>query len=190
MTRLWYVTHPEVRLDPHVPVERWGLTDVGRRRAAAMCSQPWLDEVERLVSSGETKALELAAVVAARTGLPIEVRERTGEVDRSATGFIPPDEYAAVSDAWFASPSAHDRGWEPAAAVQRRIVAALEDVMTAEQPVLVVGHGGAGTLLWCHLAGESIAATHDQASPGHYFTVDLTTGRPLHRWQPIDTVEA
>ena len=189
MARLWYVSHPEVRIDADVPVERWGLTETGRSRAVAMCAQPWIADVERIISSGETKALELAAIVAGHTGLAIEVRERTGETDRSSTGFVPPAEYGAVSEAWFATPDAHDRGWEPAAAVQRRVVDELGDALTGDRNVFVAGHGGSGTLLWCHLAGEPIAADRDQGAAGNYFTVDLAAGRPLHAWRPIDEIE-
>ena len=190
MARLWYVSHPEVRIDGDVPVPRWGLTDHGRARAEAMCAQPWVADVERIVSSDETKALELAAIVAAHRGLPIEVRPATAETDRSATGFLPPAQYGPVSDRWFASPDESPEGWEPASMVQDRITRAVEDLLRGDRNVLMAGHGGAGTLLWCRLTGESIAAAHDQPGAGHYFTVDLRTRRPLHHWRPIDDIEA
>ena len=189
MARLWYVSHPEVRIDASVPVPRWGLTDHGRARAEAMCAQPWMAQVERLISSDETKALELAAVVAAHRHLPIEVRPHTAETDRSATGFLPQADYDPVSHAWFASPEASPHGWESAAAVQRRIETALEDVLAGDRNVMVAGHGGTGTLLWCRLAGQPIAAAHDQPGVGHYLTIDLATRRPLHHWRPIDDIE-
>lgn len=186
MPHLWYATHPEVRIDGDVPIPRWGLTDTGRRRAEAMCRQPWIGQIERLISSSETKALELAAIVAAHTGLAIEVRPETDETDRSSTGFIPPDEYGPVSDEWFAEIEAPPSGWESAGAVQRRMVATLDDVLSGSENVLVAGHGGAGTLLWCALAGEPIAASRDQPGAGYYFTVDLASRTPLHAWRPID----
>lgn len=190
MAKLWYVSHPEVRIDAHVPVPRWGLDDSGRVRAQAMCRQPWVADIERIISSDETKALELAAIVAAHRSLPIEVRVSQAETDRSATGFLSPDTYQQVSDAWFAAPDAEPHGWEPARAVQERVVSGLADVLGGEQATMVAGHGGAGTLLWCHLAGQGIAASFDQTGPGHYFTVDLATRRPVHRWHPIDDLEA
>ena len=99
MAKLWYVSHPEVRIDAAVPVPRWGLTDHGRSRAEAMCAQPWIADLGRLVSSDETKALELAAIVADHRNLPIEVRASQAETDRSSTGFLPPESYGPVSDA-------------------------------------------------------------------------------------------
>ncbi|MEM7287717.1 MAG: histidine phosphatase family protein [Actinomycetota bacterium] len=189
MAKLWYVSHPEVRIDSEVPVPRWGLTDHGRARAEAMCRQPWIAEIDRIVSSDETKALELAAVVAAARGVPIDVRASQAETDRSATGFLPPEAYGRVSDAWFASPDEAPSGWEPARVVQDRVVLGLEDVFGGDQNVMVAGHGGAGTLLWCRLSGTAIAASHDQPGAGHYFTVDLATRRPEHQWRAIDDIE-
>ncbi len=189
MPHLWYATHPEVRIDAAVPVPRWGLTDTGRARAEAMCAQPWIASVERLISSAETKALELAAVVAAHTGLAIEVRPDTDETDRSSTGFIPQEEYGPISEQWFAEVESPSSGWEPAGAVQRRMLASLDDVLSGTENVLVCGHGGSGTLLWCALAGEPIAASRDQPGAGHYFTVDLATRTPDHAWRPIDDLE-
>ena len=189
MARLWYVSHPEVRIDAAVPVPRWGLTDHGRARAEAMCAQLWVAEIDHIISSDETKALELAAVVAAHRGLPIEVRPSQAETDRSATGFLPPDEYGPVSDAWFEAPDEAPHGWEPARVVQDRVLRGLDDVFAGDRNVMVAGHGGAGTLLWCRLDDTPIAASHDQPGAGHYFTVDLARRRPLHAWRAIDDIE-
>lgn len=189
MAKLWYVSHPEVRIDGDVPVPRWGLTDHGRARAEAMCRQPWLADLDRLISSDETKALELAAIVAAHRDLPIEVRASQAETDRSSTGFLLPDAYERVSDAWFAAPQESPDGWETAAAVQDRVRRGLEDVLNGDENVMVAGHGGAGTLLWCGLSDAPIAGALDQPGAGHYFTVDLATRRPVHHWRPIDQLE-
>ncbi len=55
--------------------------------------------------------------------------------------------------------------------------------------VAIVGHGGTGTLLLCHLAGIPISRYWDQTSTngGNYFAFDLLTFRLLHNWRSIDT---
>jgi broad specificity phosphatase PhoE len=85
-----YITHPQVRIDPDVPVPRWGLSDAGRARAEAAASQPWARRLRRIVSSDETKAIELAEILAAAAGVKVEIAENAHENDRSATGFLPP----------------------------------------------------------------------------------------------------
>ena len=47
-----------------------------------------------------------------------------GENDRSATGFLPREEFWATADLFFAHPTESIRGWERAIDAQARIVAA------------------------------------------------------------------
>lgn len=189
MALLHYITHPQVVVDPAVDVPRWGLSPVGRERAERMTTRAWVGAVRRIVSSDETKALETAELLAAALDLGVEVRAATGEIDRSAAGFLPPVEFEAVADACFADPTSSARGWERAVDAQQRIVEALADVVADDRPgdVAVVGHGGVGTLWYCHLAAVPIARRWDQPGQGHVFTVDRLTGRPLDHWRPIDT---
>lgn len=184
-----YVTHPEVVVDPDRPVPQWSLSDRGRSRAQAMLVQPWVGDVTRIVSSPETKALETAEIVAAHLGLEIEVRDASHELDRSATGFVPPDEHERLSDRCFASPHESVEGWEAAAAAQQRVADALADLLVERDgaaDVLVIGHGGVGTFLWCRLAGLPIARSHDQPGQGHRWSYDRAARVLLGAWRPID----
>ncbi len=199
---LRYITHPNVAIDAGTPVPEWGLSALGRRRAEAMLEQPWASRIGRVVSSAETKALETAAVLAARLGLEVESRPATGENDRSATGFVLPAEFERLADAFFARPEESVEGWERAVDAQARIVVELADVLASATvadsnsgggsgtDIAVVGHGGVGTLWYCHLTDQSIERRHDQPGQGHYFALDLTTGVVLHPWRPIDLIES
>jgi broad specificity phosphatase PhoE len=188
---LRYVTHPQVIIDPAVPVPQWSLSPLGRRRMEAMLQQPWLSSVRRVVSSDETKAVEAASVIAEHLRLPYEVRAGIGENDRSSVGFVPPAEFEVLADAFFAKPEQSVRGWERAADAQRRIAEGLADLLEpAAADVVVVGHGGVGTLWYCFLNGLPIERRHDQPGQGHYFSVDQRTRRACHGWRPIDVVES
>jgi broad specificity phosphatase PhoE len=84
------------------------------------------------------------------------------------------------------------RGWERAVDAQRRIGAESQSVLRAKPVdgnVAMVGHGGVGALLLCHLAGVPISRDWDQprTNGGNYFAFDLTTFRLLHGWRSIDT---
>jgi broad specificity phosphatase PhoE len=185
---LRYVTHPQVAVDPATPIERWGLSPEGRGRAHALLGQPWVATVDRVVSSAEAKARETADVLASAIGLDVEVRPGAGENDRSSTGFLPPDEFEAMADRFFAEPEVSADGWERAVDAQRRIVDALADLLgpDATASTVVVGHGGVGTLWCCWLADRPISRRHDQPGQGHYVTVDVDSRRLLHPWHPID----
>jgi len=97
---LRYITHSDAAVEPSKPSTRWGLSPWGLERARALLDEPWTATIGRIVSSDETKAMETAGVLAAHVGLQIEVRARTGENDRSATGYVPPEEFELLDD-WF-----------------------------------------------------------------------------------------
>lgn len=188
MAVLRYITHPQVVVDMARPVETWGLSALGRERAEALARQPFLARTRRVVSSTERKAVETAQVLAAQLDLQPELRAATGEHDRSATGPLPPDVFEGVVAQFFARPEECVCGWERAVDAQRRIALALQDLLVdaAGHDIAVVGHGGVGTLWYCHLLGLPIERAHDQPTQGHYFSVDLLTAKPVHPWLPID----
>ena len=185
----YYITHPQVQIDANVPVPEWGLSEIGRARALAMLEQPWVGSIRRVVSSAERKAIETAEILARQLGLTVEVRERMHENDRSATGFLPPPEFEAVADRFFANPHKSIRGWERAIDAQQRIVSEVEAVLDAAVggDIAFVGHGGVGTLLLLSLSNREISREADQpAGGGNYFAYDIGARRVIHDWWPID----
>ncbi|MDF0579546.1 histidine phosphatase family protein [Bradyrhizobium yuanmingense] len=193
MSIVRYLTHPQVQIDPDVPVPQWGLSPVGRARTEALANAGWLASTTQIVCSGERKAIETAEIIAARLGLMIEIREAMHENDRSATGFLKPAEFEAVADQFFAAPDLSVRGWERAADAQVRIVREAEAVLARNRPgdILFVGHGAVGTLLFCHIAGHAIARIHDQpAGGGNCFAFAREGRRVLHGWRRMEDLES
>ncbi|MCA8902759.1 MAG: histidine phosphatase family protein [Hyphomonas sp.] len=185
----YYLSHPQVRMDPAVPVPEWGLSETGRARAVLAAGLPALQAIAGVWSSAETKAVETAGIIAGALGVATVTLPLTHENDRSATGFLPPEEFEQVADAFFARPDDSVRGWETAAAAQARIVSESRQLIEAarERDVLLVGHGGVGTLLLCHLAGLPISRTHDQpAGGGNLFAFQPAQQRLLHGWRPVE----
>jgi broad specificity phosphatase PhoE len=180
-----YLTHPQVKIDPVIPVPSWGLNEVGRARTEAIASTGRLSETRQIISSAERKAIETAEIIAARLNIEVEVREAMHENDRSATGFLMPDEFEAVANQFFAQPHTSIRGWERAIDAQLRIVREVEHVLSRKRPgdVLFIGHGGVGTLLYCHYAGFAIGRTYDQPAGGGCFFAFTGDGRRVqHSW--------
>jgi broad specificity phosphatase PhoE len=184
-----YLTHPQVAIDPTIPVPQWGLSALGRRRVNALAASGWLAGTAEIISSGERKAIETAEILALALELSVEVREAMHENDRSATGFLPPDEFETAANAFFADPNISVRGWERAIDAQARIVLEMEAVLARPQlgNVLVVGHGAVGTLLFCHYSKIPISRAHDQpAGGGNYFTFRRNDRRVLHAWRAME----
>lgn len=188
MPRVVFLTHPQVVVDPAVPVPGWGLSEVGRARAAALAGGAWLRDVTSVWSSDERKAIECADLLAG--ALPRQRHTGLGENDRSATGFVPPAEFEALADAFFAEPTRSVHGWARAVDEQARIVAAVDEVLatpgSGNGNVVIVSHGAVGTLLWCALAGTPIDRRHDQPGQGHFFRFDRHTRRVLSAWRPLE----
>ncbi len=53
-------------------------------------------------------------------------------------------------------------------------------------PTVVCGHGGVGTLLWCHCARAPISRAHDQKGGGNHYLFDLSARIVLYGWRPLE----
>lgn len=189
--RFHFITHPNVEMRRDVAVPRWPLSALGRERMRAGLSQPWVSSLDAVFSSTEQKAIDGAQILATHLGLPLQTLEQLGENDRSATGFLEPEEFERVADAFFAQPHDSVRGWERAIDAQARIVRAVGQVAeraAGQRHIAIVAHGAVGALLWCHLAGVPISRRWDQPAGGggHHFAFTLNAPQALQGWQRID----
>ncbi len=191
MRRLLFITHAEVVIDPEVPVTEWSLSPEGRARHDAFSAR--VTKIASIWSSGETKARDGADILAASFGLTPCVLPALHENDRSATGYLPPPEFEATADAFFANPAQSIRGWERAIDAQARCIAALTEVIATspEGDIAVVAHGGIGALLRAHALKVPIDRSHDQppGGGGHVMVLGLPVWTLLHDWQRIELFE-
>ena len=190
MPVVYFITHPDVTIDPAEPVPDWPLSRRGRARMTRALALPWVAGIGSIWCSTERKARDGADILAAHLNLPVTALAALGENDRSATGYLPRAEFEAVADQFFANPDQSIRGWETAVAAQCRIVAAIEPICATScgGGIALVSHGGVGTLLLCHLRGDPIGRAHDQPANngGNFFAFDAATRRLHHGWRPID----
>ncbi len=195
MPTLFFVTHPEVVIDPALPVPMWPLSPHGRARMKAAVGRAWTREIGCIVASLEQKAIDAAGILAAGLGLGFTTLATLGENDRSATGYLPRAEFEQVADAFFAHPQRSIRGWERAVDAQRRIADAFETVLALAPPdhdAAIISHGAVGALLLCHLEripirrGEEQPAGVAGRAGGFYYAIDRRTRLLRHGWMPID----
>ena len=187
--RLFFITHADVAIDPDVPVPHWGLNPRGQARHTTFAQDPLLAKVTSVWSSAEKKAIDGAAITASHLACPHQVREDLHENDRSATGYLPEAEFQATADAFFARPEESVRGWERAVDAQSRVLRALEAIVGAapDGDIAVVGHGGIGCLLVCHLLRAPISRRNDQIgrTGGNFVTIALPDWHLQHSWRDI-----
>jgi broad specificity phosphatase PhoE len=172
----YFVTHPEVVVDPGTAVPQWHLSNKGIHRMRAFASLPDLAKLSAIWASTETKAIEAAGILAGHFGLPVGVHHA-----------LPPTEFEQVADAFFARPEESVRGWERAVDAQDRVAAAVDDILQrfAGERIAFVAHGGVGTLLLCKYLGGPITRDRDQPFQGHFWAFEVTTRRVIHPWRSI-----
>ncbi|WDR07355.1 histidine phosphatase family protein [Devosia rhodophyticola] len=189
-----YLSHPQVEMDPAIDVSQWTLSAIGRRRAEALSQRLKLDRATRLCSSAERKAMDLAQILAASTDQRVTYGEAFNENDRSATGFLPKEEFEAAANRFFGEPENSYAGWERAIDAQARIVRAVDEVLSeADGPVVFCGHGAVGTLLKCHVAKRAINRSEDQSHSGdpgggNGLIFDWATGVLIGDWTPFEAL--
>ena len=106
---------------------RWPLSERGLERMRLGLRQPWLAGTTAICCSTEQKAIDAARILGEHLGLPWTEVEALGENDRSATGYVPPERFEQLADAFFAHPTESVEGWEPAAMAQARQAGHGED---------------------------------------------------------------
>lgn len=190
MATLFFLTHPEVIIDPAVPIPEWGLSDVGRRRMERFVGEARSQGLAAVYSSDERKATDGAAIASAALGVPHRIDPELGENDRSSTGYLAPPEFWQVVEVFFQHPDESVRGWETARAAQARIVRAVTRLVANEQlagDILVVSHGGVGRLLAAHLQGVEIGQEDKPEHPGGgcWLEIDRETLSIRRTWQAI-----
>ncbi len=160
-----------------------------RRHRAFNAGGP-VGTIRAIYCSGERKAIDAASILAEAVGAPPRIVQSLHENDRSATGFLPPPEFQATADLFFAHPSESIRRWERAVDAQARIVATVAAIIAQDRSggdIAVVAHGGVGALLLCHILGAPISRQYDQpgSGGGNYFVFDAETRALEQGWRDI-----
>ena len=188
-----FITHPDVVIDPALPVPRWPLSPRGRERMQCLLAHGWVRRLGAIWCSEEQKAIDAAGILAGGLGLPFQQMAELGENDRSATGYLPKTEFEAMADDFFAQPKQSVRGWERAVDAQDRIVGAIDRIAQrtpGDSPVGIVSHGAVGALLLSHLRRGPITRRDDQppGAGGNYFSWLMPERSLGHDWRSIDPV--
>ena len=188
---VYFISHPDVVVSADVPVTQWPLSATGMGRMRDALAQPWVRTLSALYSSTETKAVDAVRILAAHRGLPWTEIPALGEIDRTATGFLPPPEFERVADAFFAQPESSVRGWERAVDAQRRIADAVAAIVRDDASpgaIGIVSHGAVGALLYCALTGAPIDRRFDQPHRGGgcYLAFPVSSPGTCAWWRAVD----
>lgn len=172
MKTIYFLSHPDVLINREIPITKWGLSDLGRKKMDGVLGFGWLAKIEEIYSSLETKAMEAAQIISDKLGIKSSAIEELGEIDRSSTGFLEFDKFQMAVDSFFSKPEESYKGWEKAADAQKRITNVVYNQIiknSKAKNILIVSHGGVGALLLADLLKKKISRKYDQKSQGSYF---------------------
>jgi broad specificity phosphatase PhoE len=191
MKLVYFITHPDVVIDPEIPVPRWPLSERGRERMKKLLAKPWIKNLGSIYCSTEQKAIDGAAILAEHLSLRYEMVKGLEEIDRSSTGYLPHAEHAATAAKFFADPERSIRGWETARNAQQRIIEAVEGLIEKDRGsknIAIVSHGAVGVLYLCRLKQCPISAAEGSAGAngGSYYCFEVISKALVHGWQLID----
>jgi len=170
MAKLILIKHSQPVLDPDVPAPRWVLSDEGVRRCEWLAGALKAEGVSRLYSSMEPKALETAAIVSTRVGLPVEPRVGLHENDRTGMGFVEEQELQRLIREFFKRPRDAVLGHETADAAFRRFALAIGGILGQAhgRNVAVIAHGTVITLfVGAHNAVDRFAFWRELTVPSY-----------------------
>jgi broad specificity phosphatase PhoE len=191
--RAYFITHPNVIIDPAVPITQWPLSREGKERMGRLLAQPWIADIGSIYCSTEQKAIDGAEILARHLSLSYETIQELGEVDRSSTGLLPtPDEYEAMVTSFYGHPDRSIRGWETAGRAQQRVMRAIANITERDpsrEDIVIVSHGQVGALYLCHLKHCPIDRREGQpgAYGGNYYCFDAESKALVHGWKRIDS---
>ena len=194
MKPVYVITHPDVVIDPNVPVPQWPLSPVGRKRMSYVLNAPWLSSVTAVYTSDEQKAVDGGQIVAEHLGLTVVEIPGLGEVDRSSTGYMPQKEHDHNGRMLFLHPTESVDGWETAVAAQDRMVKAVDQLLkddVTSGSLVIVTHGAVGSFLMSHLKKQPISLedTPGIEGGGGIFSFDGRSGEILSTWHNIDDLK-
>ena len=138
------------------------LSDDGHAQARHLAAYLRTEDVDALYVSPLRRALQTAAPVADAFGLGVTVVDGVAEYDRNSDTYIPAEEMRATNHPlWQALLSGEDvDGFEPRAEFHARVVASVEQLVTAHpgDRIVVVCHGGVINAYLSHVLGLPLTA--------------------------------
>ena len=187
MAKIYFLTHPEVNIDPNISILDWDLLDIGKSKVEQFCQNDFLKEIDFIYSSQEIKARSTAQIIGNKLNLPVKYLSNLGEIDRSSTGYLEPEKFKTTVKQFFNKSHQSILGWEKAINAQARVVKAIKQIIQLhpDQNMLISSHGGVGTLLKCFIKKVPISRNEDQKSLGNYFMFETKLWRLISDWERI-----
>jgi broad specificity phosphatase PhoE len=149
--QLILIKHARPLIDPIKPSHEWKLSEQGRADAAKLVEILRPNQIAKVYSSDEPKAIETAAIIAETLGVPTEIAADVHEHDRSNVPHMRSGEFISHVELFFRRPDELTLGRETANECLDRFESAINDTVQkhGQDNIAVVTHG---TVLSLYLA--------------------------------------
>jgi 2,3-bisphosphoglycerate-dependent phosphoglycerate mutase len=146
------VKHSLPQIIPAVSPNQWGLSPEGQRRCTPLAQRLAVYQPAAIVTSGEPKAAETAALLAGQMEIPFEVKDGLHEHDRGQSPFLPADQFDVAMAHLFRNPRALVFGRETADQARERFTRALHHSLNSypRGNTVVIAHGTVIALCVAH----------------------------------------
>ena len=176
MKTIYFITHPNVSVDPTKPPKEWHISDLGKERVQTLGEEAFWRYVQHIFTSPEARAIETSDILHEMHHIAVRPFEELQEQRRSNTNyFLSLTDLAITMRMFFTRPKESIRGWESAIDTQNRIVSAidsLQELYPDYQTVAIISHGIVGSLLRSYLMQHPIEESLCQDQIGSYIQID------------------
>ncbi len=152
----------------------WALSESAKEDCVLLAHALPPDLAPMVLSSGQPKVDETAAVIALRRGVQVRIDPRVGEVDQPDAWFE--GDYRSVAADYLRGDNPH--GWEDPGAVAKRFAAALDEALAANDTgdLVVVDHGLALSLYLASKVGIDLVPFWQALTFPDAWRLDLEAG--------------
>ncbi len=150
---LIFLRHGETKKDKSVPVAEWVLTEEGQKATADLINTGVFDDVDIIISSGETKAYQTVEPLAKNLGKEITKIPELNEIGRGEGETMTTEEYRKMKVKIFKDLDFTDHGWETANHALNRFKEAVEKINAQyeDKNIILAAHGTVMTLYFAFI---------------------------------------
>lgn len=187
MTRLIFVTHPSVNINRNIPIDDWQISAEGIEDLRRLFILDFWKKINVLYASTELKSYAVAdqaKKLFPNVKVPDDYKkENLGEVKNRK--YLEKDSYMKAVENWYKDPNVQVNGWESANEAMKRISTCVFEIMekNKNKTVVIIGHGGAGTLLACYVKSINPSFAQDPKTTGCVMVYDWDNRLILSPWQ-------
>jgi broad specificity phosphatase PhoE len=187
---VYFITHPDVIVDPNLPIPAWSLSERGKQRVRSLLVKKWVGNIGSLYCSKEKKSIDTAEIIKEHIQVNYSIIDSLGEIDRSKTGYLPPDKHLETVKLFYAFPNISINGRERAIDAQNRIIKTVQRIVDLDfgtKEIAIISHGGIAALFLAYLSKEKIDVSFGQPdiNGGCYFIFNAKTYQLISSWQSI-----